>query len=535
MTPSASQSPTKSRKSVLARAIACGLLLALPACQIPKLRHAEPGPGLPAEYKINTSAEYPAQLAAVIGGVGYANLPTSANSADNTGLLGIQEFYDDQLLTRLLTQAISSNLELKNLEQEIQIARNEILARRGAYLPFVTVGARAGVDKPSLFTPRGAAEDQLLYPNGKHFPDPLGDFLGAFNFFWTPDIWRQLHNARYAAEQRYIAAVERRNYFVTTLVAEVAEKYYRLMALDQRIQNLNDTIDLQQQSYDIAKARFDAGRGTELAVQRFQAEVRKNQSEKLLVKQEIIEVENRINFLITRFPEPVERSSTGFFDLTIHSLSAGVPPQLLANRPDIRQAERELIAAGLDIKVARARFFPTLTITSGVGYQAFNLRYLFTTPDALIVGVAGDLVAPLINKAAIRADFMTANARQLEAIYNYQKVVLNAFTEVVNRLSMVEYYRKSIDVRTQQLAALDAAVDAASKLFQAARVEYIEVLFAQRDRLDARMALIDTKAQQLAAIVNAYQALGGGAVVSSTPQVQPQQQPQVLPQPQPQP
>jgi outer membrane protein TolC len=99
----------------------------------------------------------------------------------------------------------------------------------------------------------------------------------------------------------------------------------------------------------------------------------------------------------------------------------------------------------------------------------------------------------------------------------------------------VEYYRKSIDVRTQQLAALDAAVDAASKLFQAARVEYIEVLFAQRDRLDARMALIDTKTQQLAAIVNAYQALGGGAVVSTTPPVVQAQQPQVLPQPQPQP
>src|SRR5262249_56686773 len=110
------------------------------------------------------------------------------------------------------------------------------------------------------------------------------------------------------------------------------------------------------QSLEISKAKKAAGRGTELAVQRFQAEVRKNQSEKLIIKQEIVEAENRINFLVNRFPQPVQRTSAGFFDLNIHMLSVGVPAQLLQNRPDIRQAERELVAAGLDVKVARAHF-----------------------------------------------------------------------------------------------------------------------------------------------------------------------------------
>ncbi len=112
-------------------------------------------------------------------------------------------------------------------------------------------------------------------------------------------------------EQRYLAAIEKRNYFVTRLVAEIAENYYRLMALDKRLETLDKTIELQEQSLEIAKAKKEAGRGTELAVQRFQAEVRKNQSEKLIVKQEIVEVENRINFLLNRFPEPVERMSAG--------------------------------------------------------------------------------------------------------------------------------------------------------------------------------------------------------------------------------
>ena len=185
--------------------------------------------------------------------------------------------------------------------------------------------------------------------------------------------------------------------------------------------------------------------------------------------------------------------SAGFLDLNIHTLSVGVPAQLLQNRPDIRQAERELAAAGLDVKVARAHFFPMLAITGGVGYEAFNPKYLFLTPESLIANVAGDLVAPLINKKAIQAEYLSANARQLQSVYNYQRVILNAFTEVVNRVSKVQNYSKSIEIKKQQLESLEAAVDVASKLFQPARVEYMDVLLAQRDLLDARMVLIETK------------------------------------------
>jgi len=434
-------------------------------------------------------------------------------SAENSAQLRVDEFYNDPTLTRLFCQALATNQELKILEEEIQVARAEILSRRGAYLPLVGFRAGAGLDRHSVFTPVGAAEDQLEYRPGKSFPKTPGDFLTGFNFLMPLDIWRELRNARDAAIQRYAAAVERRNYFVTRLVADIAENYYELMALDMRLQNLDRIIELQQQSLEIARARFTAGRATELPVQRFQAEVRKNQSEKLIVRQEIVQVENRINFLAGRFPQGVERMSAGFFDLNIHMLSAGVPAQLLLNRADIRQAERELAAAGLDVKVARAHFFPRIDISGGVGYQAFNPRYLFN-PEALILNVAGELAVPVINKAAIRAEYLAANARQLESVYNYQRVILNAFIELINRLSAVENYSRSIAVRRQQLAALEASVDIASKLFNAARVEYIEVLFAQRDLLEARTVLIDTKRQQLAAIVNAYQALGGGYLLA---------------------
>ncbi len=187
-----------------------------------------------------------------------------------------------------------------------------------------------------------------------------------------------------------------------------------------------------------------------------------------------------------------------------------MPAALLQNRPDIRQAERNLAAAGLDVRVARANFYPKLTITSGVGYEAFNTKYLFFTPESLIYGVAGGLVAPLVNKTAIRAEYLNANAEQLRALYEYQRTTLNAFTEVINRVSKVQNYSQSIEIKKQQLASLEEAVDVADKLFQNARVEYMDVLFAQRDRNDARIVLIDTKREQLSAIVYAYQALGGG-------------------------
>ncbi len=160
---------------------------------------------------------------------------------------------------------------------------------------------------------------------------------------------------------------------MTTLVAEIAENFYRLMGLDKRLENLNQIIEFQTRSLEIANARLDSARDTQLSVLRFQAELNRNYSEKLIINQSIILGENRINFLVNRYPQRVERMSENFYDLNIHSLNVGLPSQLLQNRPDIRQAERELAAAGLDVKVARVNFFPQLVINGTVGLQSFLL------------------------------------------------------------------------------------------------------------------------------------------------------------------
>ncbi|HEX6962202.1 MAG TPA: TolC family protein [Lacipirellula sp.] len=460
-------------------------MLVLPSCCLPKLQCAEQGQPLPDTFN-------------------------GAASAESSAHISWRDFFSDPALTGLIDQALAGNQELKIRNQEVRISNNEIMARIGEYLPFFNLGASAGIEKSSRFTREGAVEDQLDVAPGKGFPEPLPDFLVAADVSWEIDIWRKLRNAKDAAIMRYFATAEGRNYYVTRLIAEVAENYYELLALDNRLRTLDATIAIQERSLEMAEAKKQAARGTELAVQRFQAEVRKNQSERLIIQQEIIEAENRINLLAGRFPQPVERQSVNYIDLTLPPLSVGVPSQLLQNRADIRQAERELAAAGLDVRVARARFYPSLTLHAGVGYQAFNTKYLFVSPESLIYNAAGDLVAPVINRRAIKADYLNANARQLQAVYEYQQVILTAFTEVINYLAKVNNYGQSIELKKQQLASLEASVDAAINLFQNARVEYVEVLLAQRDLMEVRLVLIDTKRQQLIAIVNAYQALGGG-------------------------
>ncbi len=474
------------RRRAFSTAVICSLMTVLPSCRIPGLRSPDATPNLPDSFN------------------GVASPDNSANAS-------IEEFFPDPMLVSLIHQGLSGNQQLKILGEDIQIANNEILKKSGTYLPFVNFANRSSLEKPSAYTPLGAVDDQLFSPNGHHFPTPLPNFMVAANLSWQLDVWRQLRNARDAANLRYLGTIDGRNYVVTRLVAEIAENYYTLLALDRTIENLDRIIILQEESLIKAEAKRDFALGNDLAVQRFRAEVRKNQSQKLIVRQQIIEAENKINFLCGRFPQTVERSAE-FYNLALPPLALGVPTDMLMNRPDVRQAERQLEAAGLDVLVAKANFYPKFNISAGVGYEAFNAKYLIRTPESLIYGVAGDIVAPLINKRAIRADYMSANAMQLQAVYDYQRTVLNAFTEVINRINKVQNYSESLEVKKQQLDALEKSVERATDLFVNARVDYIDVLLAQRDLNDAKIVFIDTKKEQLSAIVNTYQALGGGLI-----------------------
>ena len=377
-------------------------------------------------------------------------------------------------------------------------------------MPFVHLQSGAGVEKVGRYTHQGASDAVTEYEPGKEMPEPLQDyFVGAFAS-WEVDIWHKLRNAGKSAMYRYLSTAEGKNFMVTNLVAEIANSYYELMALDNQLEILKSNIGIQENALGIVKLQKSAARATELAVRKFEAEVLKNQSRQYRIQQSIVEVENRINFLLGRYPQPVLRNSDAFTDLLPETIYAGLPSQLLENRPDIRRAELELEAAKLDIAVAKAAFYPSLGITAGVGFQAFNANYLFKMPESMLYTLAGDLVAPLINRNAIKANYYSANAKQIQAAYNYERTLLIAYMEVANELSNITNLKYSYDLEAKQVQALNESIAISNGLFKSARADYMEVLMTQRDALESKFELIETKKQQMNAMVNIYQALGGG-------------------------
>jgi outer membrane protein TolC len=297
---------------------------------------------------------------------------------------------------------------------------------------------------------------------------------------------------------------------VTQLVAEIANSYYELIALDNRLEVLERNIAIQRDALEVVKLQKIAARVTQLAVQRFEAEVLKNRSLKYDLEQKRILAENRINFLVGRFPQPVKRDAKKFNEPFKNGIEAGVPSQLLENRPDVKQAQLQLEAAKLDVKATKAGFYPALSIEAGVGYESFNAVHLLDTPESLLYNLAGNLTAPLLNRAAIKAQYRTANAIQVQAVFNYERAILRAFTDVANGLAMMENLKKSYELEAQQVALLTESIEVSNVLFQSARADNMEVLLTRRDSHDAEMELIETKLRQMQALVNVYQALGGG-------------------------
>lgn len=420
------------------------------------------------------------------------------------------DFFKDKNLVDLIDIALKNNQELNITLQEIEIAKNDIRIRKGNYLPTVGVRAGAGIEKVGRYTSQGAGDASTEIMPGKETPDPLGDFTIAAYANWEVDIWKKLRNSKKAAVTRYLASVEGKNFVITNLIAEIADNYYELLALDSQLDIVKQNIQLQTNALEIVKVQKEAARATELAVQKFQAEVLTSRSLEFEILQKIKETENRINFLAGRFPQEIKREKTNFTDLIPATVSSGIPSQLLQNRPDVKKAELELAAAKLDVKVARAEFYPSLDISAAIGVQAFKPSYLFTLPESILYSLAGDLAAPLINRNAIKAEFASANSRQLQALYNYDRTILNAYMEVSNQLSKIDNLQKGYDLRSQQVDALNKSIEVSNDLFKSARVDYFEVLMTQRDALESKLELIDTKKEQLNAVVHVYRDLGGG-------------------------
>jgi multidrug efflux system outer membrane protein len=472
---------------------AASLALAVGACKTPELVVKNENRNVPGSYSTAAPA-------------------TSAGTLDsaNTGRVQWKQFFTDPNLQELIQTALQNNQELNITLQEIEIAKNEIRARQGEYLPFVSLGARADVEKVGRYTLQGATEEQVQIQEDRRTPDPLTNFqVGAFAN-WEVDIWHKLRNAKKAAAIRYLATVEGKNFMVTNLVAEIANSYYELLALDNQLAIVKQNIGIQSNALELVRLQKESARATELAVKRFEAQVEHTRALQFKLQQSIIETENKLNYLAGRYPQPVARNTQSFNDLLPSTIQAGSPAQLLANRPDIRQAEQQLAAAKIDVQVARANFYPSLGLSGGVGLAAFTPGLLVSTPQSMLYALGADFAGPLFNRNGIKAAYYTANAAQTQAAYQYEKTVLNAYVEVSNQVANIGNLAKSYDAKAKEVAALNQSVDISNSLFRYARADYTEVLFTQRDALESKFDLIETRMQQLNASVNVYRALGGG-------------------------
>jgi multidrug efflux system outer membrane protein len=461
-----------------------GTCLAVASCKVPQISNQVENKSVPGSY---------------------------GKTTDSTNVAATQwrSYFADKDLVNLIDTALKNNQELRITLQDIEIARNDVRLRQGQLSPTVGASLGLGVEKVGRYTSQGAGDASTVI-DGREIPDPLMDYSAKIYANYEVDIWKKLHNAKKAAVTRYLSSMEGRNFMQTNLVAEVANDYYELVALDNELAIVKQTIQLQQNALEIVKIQKEAMRVTELAVQKFRAEVLSSQSLEFDIQQQITESENKINFLLGRYPQEITRNNKDFLNLVPAAVRTGIPSQLLENRPDIKQAELELVAAKLDVKVARAEFYPSFGISAAFGLQAFNPSYLVKLPESILYALAGDLAGPLVNKNGIKAEFNSANARQLQAMYNYERTILNAYMEVSTQLSNINNLEKSYGLKSKEVDALNKSIEISNDLFRSSRADYFEVLMTQRDALESKLELIKTKKEQLNAVTNVYRNLGGG-------------------------
>lgn len=436
-----------------------------------------------------------------------------STDSSSVGDLSWKAFFADDNLVGLIDSAIAHNPDLQLAVQRINVARANFDYTKGALVPTINAVTSVGVDRFGKYTLNGVGNfDTNLSDNistSQKIPNPTPDLFLGLRSTWELDIWGKLRNQRKAAYARLLASDKGRHLVMTALVAEVARLYYTLLALDSEQDIIQENIVLQQRAVELVQVQKDAGRVTELAVQQFTAQLLNTRGLEAQIQQQIVHVENQLNLLLGRYPQPIARGRLIQDQAIPSSVKAGISAQLLRRRPDIRQAELELEAAHIDIAVARAQFLPSLILTPYMGLNSFRVAYLFT-PVSLATGMLSGLSTPVFNRRYLKANLIVSESQARAALYGYQKAILTGFSEVNTSLRGLENYKRVAELQAQEVSVLKQSVASSNELFRGGYAAYLEVITAQRNVLDAQLALINTKQAQFHTLIDLYRALGGG-------------------------
>ena len=433
-----------------------------------------------------------------------------ANDSAASPTISWRQFFADPILVRLIDTALASNPDMMMAFQRMEMSRARVRASKGAMLPTLSGGVQAAQRKFGLYTMDGAGNITTEITQGRIVPIHLPDYFVGVQSSWEADIWGKLRYYKKVALSRYMASEAGKHLVQTNLVYEVATAYYELIALDTELEMVQENISLQENALVIVRIQRQAGAANELAVKQFEAQVANSKALRLEVMQRLVENENFINLMLGRFQQVVERNKQQLVSDLPTAIQIGLPSALLENRPDIRMAGFELAATRFDVLAAKAAFYPSLNLTGSLGYQAFDPAYFLKTPESYVYSLIGGLAAPLLNRSAVKSYFQAAKASQLEALYQYQKTVLNAFAEADIEMRNIRNLQQINELKTVEVNAQAQSIEISGDLFKTGQATYLEVLYAQQNALRARLELITIQKRRYQSAAGLYKALGGG-------------------------
>lgn len=446
-------------------------------------------------------------------------LPTAYESQElDTALshtiLNWEKFFEDEKLKQLISLALANNQDnLKTLEK-IRVAQANLRIAKVGWMPELNAVAGGSRRKFGDFTMDGVGNfDTNLSENTteeQEIPDPYRDFIVGANFSWEVDVWGKYKNLRKAASARFLASQEMAHHVQTWLISQVAVQYYLLLGLDEEILILQENIKLQELAFILSKDLKESGKSNQLAVDQFEALLLNSKAlvhEKQRMRRS---AELQLTTLLGTYQTEFKRSTMEDAFIQSGILKTGIPAELLQLRPDIRMAERELIASNADVYAARAAFFPSVNLFGMAGFNAFDFSKLFFNPASMVYQLGAGLAAPVFNRNKIKMQYEAANALQKIAWYDYEQTVLKSYVEVLDLVNQFQTLDMQLENKSNEVLVQRRSVENSNIMFTVGYANYLDVLNAQSRALQAEIELVELKIQQLQTRVNLYRALGGG-------------------------
>jgi multidrug efflux system outer membrane protein len=412
--------------------------------------------------------------------------------------------FEDPVLDSLIDEALANNKNVKIAAAKIDQAAGVLIQTRSPIFPQLNY---SGVAERQRFTEYAATPLSPAVPN----PQTAYQVLGSAS--WEIDLWGRIRRLTESAQASLLATEYAKRGVVLSLVASVASTYIQLRGLDEQLLLSQKTLAAYAETVRLFELQHQYG-----VVSRMNVEQARSQYETAAaaipgIESQIAQTENALSLLLGRNPGPIERGKS-ILEFTLPDVPSGVPSQVLERRPDILQAEQQLVAANAQIGAARALYFPTITLTGGYGQASADLSNLFKGP-ARVWSYGGSITGPIFAGGAIYGQVMQAEAGQKEALLGYQAAVQSAFSDVENALVANQKYLAQLQAQERLVRANEEYSKLARLQYKGGYVPYSTVLQAEQQLFPSELSLAQTRAATFTSLVSIYQAMGGGWVVEA--------------------